>query len=106
MNATATVRAVLSTLARATADGRTPVVLRTSSAGQARHLARWLASVHGSERTVIASATMAGVIEVRLPTRLDWQVVPCEEFVMPLAAVRPAPHLSHMPHLTSPGGIR
>jgi hypothetical protein len=106
MHATAAVRAVLSTLARATADGRTPVVLRTRSAGQARDLARWLACVHGSERTVIASSSATGLIEVRLPTRLDWQVVPHEEFVMPLAAILPDPHLSPMAHFSSPGGTR
>ncbi len=106
MHATATVRAVLSTLARATADGRTPVVLRTRKPGQARDLARWLARVHGSERIVIASATASGLIEVRLPLRVDWPAVPHEELVRPLAAVGPDPHLSRMAHFSSPGGTR
>jgi hypothetical protein len=106
MHATATVRAVLTTLARATADGRTPVVLRTRSAGQARDLAHWLSRVHGSERTVIASGTVAGLIEVRLPVRLDWQTFAHEELVRPLAGIAPDPHLSRMHHFSSTSGTR
>lgn len=68
----AAVQAVLSTLVRATADGRIPVVLRTRRAEQARDLARWLSRAHGSDRTVIASHSESGLIEVRLPSRFDW----------------------------------
>lgn len=103
---TAAVRAVFVTLARATADARTPVVLRSRSADQARDLALWLSRVHGSQRTVIASATACGLIELRLPSRLDWQAVPHEELVRPLAALVADPHLSRMAHFTPPGGTR
>lgn len=68
----AAVQAVLSTLVRATADERIPVVLRTRRPEQARDLARWLSRAHGSARTVIASHSEAGLIEVRLPSRFDW----------------------------------
>lgn len=68
----AAVHAVLSTLVRATIDGRIPVVLRTNDPEQARELGHWLMRTHGSERIVIASATASGLIEVRLPRHLDW----------------------------------
>jgi hypothetical protein len=71
----AAVHAVLATLARATVDSLTPVVVRTRRPQQARDLARWLARVHGSDRTVIASVTAPALIEVRLPARLDWHTV-------------------------------
>ena len=37
---------------------------------QAQDLARWLEQMHGSRRTVIASRTAPGDIELRLPLRL------------------------------------
>ena len=100
------IRAVFSTLARATADGRTPVVLRPGRPAQARDLERWLARVHGSDRTVITSAGVRGLIEVRLPARLDWPAVANEEMMTTLPAVAPTPHLSGMAHLPSRRGIR
>lgn len=68
----ADVLAVLSTLARATADARIPVILRSRSTVQADALERWLLAVHGSRRTVIASRTLPALIEVRLPVRWMW----------------------------------
>ena len=102
----AAIFAVFSTLARATADGRTPVVLRPGRPAQARDLARWLARVHGSDRAVITSAGARGLIEVRLPARLQWPAVSNEEMMTTLPAVAPTPHLSAMPHLSSRRGTR
>ncbi|MBC7844405.1 MAG: hypothetical protein H7099_18985 [Gemmatimonadaceae bacterium] len=107
MSTHAAVRAVLATLVRATADRRIPVVLRTRRPQQARDLARWLARAHGSERIVIASATAAGLIEVRLPHRLEWPDPGThEESIAALPAVASDAHLSRMAHPSSPGGIR
>lgn len=68
----AVVTAVLRTLVRATVDERALVVLRTRDAVRARALGGWLALAHGSSRTVIASPTARGDIEVRLPARMTW----------------------------------
>ena len=111
MKTHAAVQAVLSTLVRATADRRIPVVLRTRRPEQARDLALWLARAHGSERTVIASHSATGLIEVRLPRRLDWPEpyggqATDEESIAALPAVASGAHLSRMAHPSSPGGIR
>ena len=102
----AAVHAVLATLARATVDSLTPVVVRTRRPQQARDLARWLARVHGSDRTVIASVTAPALIEVRLPARLDWRTVLHDEMMTALAAAGSATHLSSMSYHTSPAGTR
>jgi hypothetical protein len=103
----AAIQAVLATLVRATADRRIPVVLRGRHPGQAQELARWLGRAHGSERTVIASETASGLIEVRLPRRLHWPDLRLhEESIAGLAAVTSLAHLSPMAHSSSPGGTR
>ncbi len=68
----AVLTAVLRTLLRATVDAHQPVVLRSQHQAQAEALARWLAQVHGSRRTVIASTTVRAPVEVRLPARMRW----------------------------------
>ena len=102
----AAIHAVLATLARATVDSCTPVVLRTRQPQQARDLAGWLARVHGSDRTVIASVTEPALIEVRLPARLRWPTVLHDEMMTALAAAGSAAHLSAMAYHTSPAGTR
>lgn len=97
---------MLATLARATADARIPVVLRSRRPEQARALAHWLAAVHGSDRTVIASGTAHGIIEVRLPARFPWHRVVHEEMMTTLAAGASAAHLSGMTYATSNTGPR
>ena len=82
-------------------------MLRTRHPRQAHDLARWLARAHGTDRIVIASATAAGLIEVRLPRHLEWPDPRThEESIAALPAVASDAHLSHMDHLSSPGGIR
>ncbi len=90
----AVVTAVLTTLLRATVDERTPVVLRTRHPEQARELARWLASAHGSQRVVIPSQTASGQIEVRLPLRMIW---PPAVAVLGVASSQPGPLATHRP---------
>lgn len=105
MRQNAILNAVLATVVRATADRRIPVVLRTRQPERARELARWLRAAHGSDRTVIASATARGLIEVRLPRRFDWPHLGArEELIAALAATASVTHLSSMAHSSSPGG--
>jgi len=66
------VSAVLRTLLRATADRRTPVVLRSGRAAQGEALALWLGRAHGSPRNVVVSHTGPAEIEVRLPAKMVW----------------------------------
>jgi hypothetical protein len=106
MPSEAAIRAVLATLARATADARVPVVLRSRRPDQARDLARWLEAVHGSHRTVIASGTVRGLIEVRLPAQFRWRRAVDEEMMTTLAAIGSAPHLSGMTYDTTQTGAR
>lgn len=75
-NMRADVAAVLSTLLRATADGRTPVVLRSGSERRAREVAQWLERMHGGRRIVFVSRTAPADIELRLPSRLPLPLVP------------------------------
>jgi hypothetical protein len=99
--------AVLATLVRATADARTPVVLRTRRPAQADELARWLTRAHGSRREVIAAPHGRGPIVVRLPARIDWPAIPPdEESIAALPAAAPAAHLSPMAHTSLPRGTR
>ena len=112
----AVVTAVLSTLLRATADARTPVVLRSRRVAQARELSRWLAAAHGSARTVVLASSAAPAespaeIEVRLPARIVWpSVMPAlrrdDESVATLAAAPPAAHYSPMAHAPMSDGTR
>ena len=99
----AVVTAVLSTLLRATADARTPVVLRSRRAEQARDLAQWLEAAHGSARTVRMATAGPALIEVRLPARVVWpRVTPAmqrhDESSATLAAAASAAHFSPMTH--------
>jgi hypothetical protein len=73
----ATLSAVLATVLRATADARTPVVLRARGSSprahaQAAALADWLSRAHGSRREVRIGSRSDGLIQVRLPPRVDW----------------------------------
>jgi hypothetical protein len=107
----AVVTAVLATLLRATVDARTPVVLRSRRAAQARELSRWLAAAHGSARTVVIASAGPSVIEVRLPARLVWpRVTPAlrrdDDSIAGLAAARPAAHYSPMAHDPMSDGTR
>ena len=107
----AVVTAVLKTLLRATADARTPVVLRSRRVEQARELARWLAAAHGSARTVTLAAAGPAEIVVRLPARLVWpRVVPAlrrhDESIAGLAANVPADQYSFMAHVPMSDGTR
>ncbi|MCC7053459.1 MAG: hypothetical protein IT355_09335 [Gemmatimonadaceae bacterium] len=87
--------AVLGTLLRATADGRTPVTLRTRDPAQAAALSQWLSEAHGSRRTVRIAVRGPAAIEVRLPRRVAW---PAPQAARPaLAAPGSARHLSSMP---------
>ena len=64
----APVDAVLRTLVRATIDPSVPVVFSGASPREAAQLARWLAAVHGTPRTVVgACRTPSAPIVVRLP---------------------------------------
>jgi len=95
----AVVIAVLRTLVRATADERAQVVLRTRDPVRARALGGWLALAHGSSRTVLASPTARGDIEVRLPARMVWPVpiaVTAHQTDRGLAGDVPTFHLSGM----------
>ncbi len=105
----AVVTAVLTTLLRATADARTPVVLRSRREEQARELSRWLSAAHGSTRTVTLAMAGPAEIEVRLPARLVWpHVKPSlrrhDESIAGLAAAAPATHYSPMAHDTMSDG--
>jgi hypothetical protein len=107
----AVVTAVLSTLLRATADARTPVVLRTRRLRQAYELAQWLAAAHGSARTVVLAPAGPAEIVVRLPVRLVWPRVTAalrrdDESIAGLAAARPAAHYSPMAHDPMSDGTR
>ncbi len=107
----AVVTAVLTTLLRATADPRTPVVLRSGRAEQARALAMWLADAHGSARTVTLDRIGSAAIEVRLPARLVWpRVTPAlrrhDESIAGLAVAAPAAQYSHMAHAPMADGAR
>ncbi len=90
----AVISAVLTTLLRATVDERTPVVLRTRRADQARELALWLEAVHGSQRIVIPSQTASGQIEVRLPLRMVWPPLVASQVI---ASAHPGPLATHRP---------
>jgi len=105
----AIVTAVFRTLVRATVDERALVVLRTRDAVCARALGGWLALAHGSSRTVIASPTARGDVEVRLPKRMQWPqpvAVTGYQTGRGLAGVRPMVHLSGMPHPPTSHGPR
>jgi hypothetical protein len=102
----AALAAVFATLLRATADPATPVLLRTRRPDAARALEQWLTRAHGSGRTVIASATGRGMIEVRLPARLRWTDLLHENTIADLAAAGSPAHYSPMAHHTSPAGSR
>lgn len=99
----AVVTAVLTTLLRATADPRTPVILRSRRVQQARELSRWLTAAHGSPRTVLLANKGSAEIEVKLPARLVWPRVTTalrhrDQFRAGLAAAVPAAHYSPMAH--------
>jgi len=101
--------AVLRTLVRATVDEQALVVLRTRDAGCARALGGWLALAHGSTRTVIASPTARGDIEVRLPKRMQWPLpltVTGQRTEPGLAGVVPSFQRSGMSHPPTPHGPR
>ncbi len=97
-NNQAALTAVLTTVLRATADGATPIVLRTGRPEQAQALAGWLERMHGSRRVVIASRWARGPIQVQLPCRMRWP--DCSELAgataVPLAPTRPTVQFTAM----------